>query len=184
MHRKRSTVRSPHAALPCDCSCDVGIRTPRTSPIRCGSRARPGGWFTSTQPGTSSACCRARTERAGYSTDPRVASSSPFRRPPPVNHLWSLSVLYPDTWRGPPCRNSLGWRPETLRCGPDGSLTIHIQWGSSDESRPPNWLPAPSAQFHLILRLLGPEDAFFDGSYTLPPVVRVAPKRRRGPPVR
>ena len=58
---------------------------------------------------------------------------------------------------------------------PDGSLTIHIQWGSSDESRAPNWLPARPAQFHLILRLFGPEDAFFDGSYTLPPVVRVAP---------
>lgn len=65
--------------------------------------------------------------------------------------------------------------PVSSAVRPDGSLTIHIQCGSPDESRAPNWLPAPPAQFHLILRLFGPEDAFFDGSYTLPPVVRVAP---------
>src|SRR5262249_27232970 len=72
--------------------------------------------------------------------------------------------------------------PVSSAVRPDGSLTIHIQCGSPDESRAPNWLPAPPAQFHLILRLFGPEDAFFDGSYTLPPVVRVAPSRRRAAP--
>ena len=39
----------------------------------------------------------------------------------------------------------------------------------------PNWLAAPPAPFGLTLRPFSPEDSFFDGRYTVPPVARVKP---------
>jgi hypothetical protein len=35
-----------------------------------------------------------------------------------------------------------------------------------------NWLPTPAGDSRPILRMYEPDDAVFDGSYQLPPIVR------------
>jgi hypothetical protein len=121
-------------------------------------------------------CLLARIDRDGQALDGRRGRYIlAFRQPPHVKQLWVLSMLGGDAWSRPLCRYALEQRPETLRFGPDGSLTICIQCTSPGEDPGPNWLAAPSAPFGLTLRLFSPEDSFFDGRYTVPPVARVKP---------
>jgi hypothetical protein len=68
-------------------------------------------------------------------------------------------------------RYSLGDR-SGLAQDPDGSISIYIQHAapSGHES---NWLPAPSGNFILWLRVYIPGAAILDGKYMVPPVVEV-----------
>ena len=59
-----------------------------------------------------------------------------------------------------------------LAQNPDGSIDIYLQ------STPPaghesNWLPAPTGKFILWLRVYLPGAAILDGSYQVPPVVKM-----------
>ena len=57
----------------------------------------------------------------------------------------------------------------------DGSLTITLQADEPrDHERRPNWLAAPAGAFRPILRVYEPDDAVFNGSYELPPIIRLA----------
>jgi hypothetical protein len=95
---------------------------------------------------------------------------------PPVNAFWSLTMyntsffLYANQIN----RYAIGDRTTGLRLAHDGSLTIYIQ---HDEPASPaqraNWLPAPAAPFHLILRLYQPKPAAFDGAWKPAPVERI-----------
>jgi hypothetical protein len=53
----------------------------------------------------------------------------------------------------------------------DGSVEIYIQ-NSPPAGHEANWLPAPSGQFILWLRVYMPGPAILDGAYKLPPVVQ------------
>jgi hypothetical protein len=71
-------------------------------------------------------------------------------------------------------RYSIGDRTRGLRYADDGSLTIVMQREApSDPDRAANWLPTPSGTFRPILRMYSPDSAVFDGTYELPPIVRV-----------
>ncbi len=55
----------------------------------------------------------------------------------------------------------------------DGSVDIHIQ-KTAPAGKESNWLPAPSGNFILWLRVYIPEDAILKGQYTVPPVIKVS----------
>jgi hypothetical protein len=55
----------------------------------------------------------------------------------------------------------------------DGSVDIHIS-RTAPTGREPNWLPAPTGNFILWLRVYLPGQAVLDGEYQMPPVVQVS----------
>ncbi len=57
-----------------------------------------------------------------------------------------------------------------LAQNPDGSVDIFIQ-KAAPAGRESNWLPAPSGNFILWLRVYIPGEAILQGKYTVPPVV-------------
>jgi hypothetical protein len=59
-----------------------------------------------------------------------------------------------------------------LAPNPDGSVDIYIQ-PSAPTGHESNWLPAPPGNFILWLRVYIPGAAILDGTYTVPPIVRV-----------
>jgi hypothetical protein len=61
-----------------------------------------------------------------------------------------------------------------LKYNPDGSLDVYLQRFSPGPDKEPNWLPIPpSGAFNLTVRSYQPEQSMFDGTYKLPPVVKV-----------
>ena len=92
---------------------------------------------------------------------------------PPNGAFWSLTstdvVGYMVS--GAAGRSSIDDRSELERDA-DGSIAIRLQ-----HAAPPgpggNWLPTPPGGFKLMLRAYLPGEAILDGSYRLPPVVRV-----------
>lgn len=57
----------------------------------------------------------------------------------------------------------------------DGALTITMQRQEpTDPVERANWLPTPDGPFYLAFRLYWPEPAALDGTWTVPPVVRVS----------
>jgi hypothetical protein len=56
---------------------------------------------------------------------------------------------------------------------PDGSMDIHIQ-KTAPMGKESNWLPAPSGNFILWLRVYIPGEAILNGQYKIPPVVKVS----------
>ncbi len=92
---------------------------------------------------------------------------------PPNDAFWSLTM---GTSRNrfvpnPIDRYSVGDR-SGLVPNPDGSVDIHIRNGAPGSGRESNWLPAPTGEFILWLRVYVPGQAILDGAYTVPPVVR------------
>lgn len=58
--------------------------------------------------------------------------------------------------------------------GEDGSLTIYVQPDSPGAELEANWLPSPGAgPMNITIRCYRPEAAMLDGSYAIPPLVRV-----------
>jgi hypothetical protein len=61
-----------------------------------------------------------------------------------------------------------------LKYGADGSLDIYLQRDPPGADKESNWLPIPpSGMFNLTVRSYQPEPSLLDGSYKLPPIVRV-----------
>lgn len=97
---------------------------------------------------------------------------------PPVKGFWSLT-LYDEYHFFVPNeikRYSIGTKNKDLKLNPDGSLTVHVQADApTDSVQRANWLPAPkAANFSLFLRAYWPGPAIANGSWTPPPVTRVA----------
>jgi hypothetical protein len=59
-----------------------------------------------------------------------------------------------------------------LAKNPDGSVDIYIQ-NTAPTGHESNWLPAPTSNFILWLRVYLPGKAILDGKYTVPPVVKI-----------
>jgi hypothetical protein len=92
---------------------------------------------------------------------------------PPVSVFWNIAMygsdmLFVENDFG---RYSIGSTTEGLRLDADGSLTIFIQRDKPAE--PANWLPTPTGNFNLTMRLYGPATPILDGSYRLPAVKQV-----------
>jgi hypothetical protein len=92
---------------------------------------------------------------------------------PPNNAFWSLNMgdaknhYVPN----PIKRYSMNDRTKLVP-NADGSIDIYIR-NTAPAGRESNWLPAPTGNFILWLRVYMPGEAILDGKYKVPPVVEV-----------
>jgi hypothetical protein len=96
----------------------------------------------------------------------------PAGQQPPNNAFWSLT-MGDDSNRfvpNPINRYSVSDR-SGLMSNADGSVDIYIQ-NAAPAGHESNWLPAPSGNFILWLRVYLPSQTILDGEYKVPPVVR------------
>jgi hypothetical protein len=96
---------------------------------------------------------------------------------PPVNGFWSLTMYDAGYFfvDNPLNRYTLSARNE-LKENADGSVDLYLQHENPGAEKESNWLPAPSGQFILMMRLYWPTEkapSLLDGSWTIPPVTRV-----------
>jgi len=92
---------------------------------------------------------------------------------PPNKAFWSVTMTDVRSYMvpNPANRYSIG-EGSGLVPNADGSTDIHIQH-TSPAGHESNWLPAPSGDFKLWLRVYLPGAAILDGKYDVPPVVEV-----------
>lgn len=94
---------------------------------------------------------------------------------PPVSVFWNLNMFGDDMFfvENAFKRYSIGSTTDGLKTNPDGSIEIYIQHESPGKDKESNWLPAPSGNFNLTMRLYGAEAPILNGSYHLPGVRKV-----------
>jgi len=92
---------------------------------------------------------------------------------PPNDAFWSLTMsdAKNDFVANPINRYIINDR-SPLAQNPDGSTDIYLQ-NSAPAGHESNWLPAPAGKFILWLRVYVPGAAILDGSYQVPPVIKV-----------
>lgn len=97
----------------------------------------------------------------------------PSGQAPPVRAFWSLAMYGDDNGlvKSSLGRHAIGDR-DALVYDRDGALTIYVQAESPGPSKESNWLPAPRAAFHVMLRLNWPERTITDGSWKIPGIER------------
>ncbi|MGH7072525.1 MAG: DUF1254 domain-containing protein [Acetobacteraceae bacterium] len=97
---------------------------------------------------------------------------------PPVDGFWSITMYDTDFYFYPNSLNKLTVSPRNhLKYNADGSLDLYFQHDSPGQAHEANWLPAPSGDFILMMRLYWPKEtppSILDGSWTPPPVRQVA----------
>ncbi|AIF47813.1 hypothetical protein HY57_11330 [Dyella japonica A8] len=92
---------------------------------------------------------------------------------PPVDAFWSVTAydiqgyFIPNVLK----RQAIGDR-DKLVTNADGSLDLYIQADSPGKDKEANWLPVAKAPFTLLMRLYWPREAFLEGAWTPPDVVR------------
>ncbi|ORI24601.1 hypothetical protein BH686_20865 [Rhodococcus erythropolis] len=88
---------------------------------------------------------------------------------PPVEGFWSLTMMNERQYfvDNPIDRYAIGDRSD-LVFADDGSLDIYLQHESPGGEKERNWLPAPSGDFNVFLRLYWPKAAVLSGSWTAP----------------
>lgn len=94
--------------------------------------------------------------------------------PPPVEGFWSVTMYdVPDFFlvANEIGRYSMGDRTPGLVTDADGGVTITMSHARPADAA--NWLPAPAGEFRPVLRMYVPGPAVLDGTYRLPPVVRL-----------
>lgn len=103
---------------------------------------------------------------------------------PLVNGFWSLTLYNEHHFFAPNeiKRYSTGTKNKGLKYNPDGSLTILVQADAPPAAQRDNWLPAPKGgDFTLYVRAYWPKAAVMDGSWTPPPVKKVATQEGANP---
>jgi hypothetical protein len=96
-------------------------------------------------------------------------------RTPPSRAFWSLTMYDAQGHlvANRLDRHAVGGR-DRLALDEDGSLDIWLQHDPPGPDREPNWLPAPSGRFHLVLRIYWPKRSVADGTWSPPAVTRLA----------
>jgi hypothetical protein len=94
---------------------------------------------------------------------------------PPVEAYWSITMYDGDGFQvaNPLNRFSLQ-SGDNLSYNADGSLDIYLQNDSPGPDKEPNWLPAPEGPMSILMRLYAPKIEVLNGSWSPPPVRRVA----------
>jgi hypothetical protein len=90
---------------------------------------------------------------------------------PPANAFWSLS-MYDSTGtfiHNELDRYALGDRSD-LTFNHDGSLIIYIQHKNPENQKTNNWLPAPSGNFNMLLRVYYPKQEMLNDTWKTPAV--------------
>ncbi len=97
----------------------------------------------------------------------------PFGGLPPNQAFWSLTLVNPQGYlvNNQINRYNVGDR-SGLVPNTDGSIDIYIQQ-AAPAGHEANWLPSPSGDFTLVLRVYQPGAAILSGAYHVPPVVEV-----------
>ncbi len=100
---------------------------------------------------------------------------------PPAKAFWSVTLYDKD---GFPTandlkRNAIGDR-DALKLNADGSLDLYIQHTSPGIEKESNWLPAPTGDFNLTMRVYSPKVEVIDGRWAPPAVRREAKSRAAG----
>jgi hypothetical protein len=92
---------------------------------------------------------------------------------PPNKAFWSLTMsdANNDFVANPLKRYIINDRSNLVQ-NPDGSTDIYFQ-SSVPAGHESNWLPAPKGKFILWLRVYLPDATILDGSYQVPPVIKV-----------
>ncbi|WP_344091457.1 DUF1214 domain-containing protein [Microbacterium deminutum] len=92
---------------------------------------------------------------------------------PPNDAFWSLTITDVVGYMvsNPIGRSSFNDRSSLARDA-DGSIDIYLRH-EAPTGREQNWLPTPAGKFKLTLRAYLPGAAVLNGSYRVPPVVRV-----------
>ncbi|MGW6378124.1 DUF1254 domain-containing protein [Rhodococcus sp. NPDC055112] len=100
-----------------------------------------------------------------------------FAQSPPVDAFWSITMYdLPEFYLvdNEIDRYSIGDRTAGLVYAEDGSLTITLSATEpTDPTARANWLPTPAAGFRPLLRMYSPRPEVFDGTYEIPPIVKV-----------
>jgi hypothetical protein len=94
---------------------------------------------------------------------------------PPARAFWSVT-MYNATQAfvdNPIGRYALGDR-DRMKFDQNDSLSLYIQHSSPGGDKESNWLPAPSDDFNLIMRVYWPAQEVLDGTWTPPPVEKEA----------
>lgn len=93
---------------------------------------------------------------------------------PPANAFWSLTMYDPKGHlvANPLNRYAIGDR-SNLKANADGSVDIYIQNASPGKDKEANWLPAPTGDFNLALRVYYPKQSMIDGTWKITPVKKV-----------
>ena len=95
---------------------------------------------------------------------------------PPVKAFWSLTMYDPQYFFVANPLNKYTVSPRNaLKYNPDGSLDVYVQNQSPGAEWEANWLPAPTGDFILMMRLYWPQEtppSIIDGSWIVPPVIR------------
>jgi hypothetical protein len=94
---------------------------------------------------------------------------------PPTHAFWSLTLYDSD---GCMVKNSInryaiGDRSHLNR-NRDGSIDIYIQFDAPGREKQTNWLPAPTDEFNLLLRIYWPREELLEGEWRLPSITRVS----------
>lgn len=107
----------------------------------------------------------------------RYALRLPAGQLPPVHAFWSLTLyeLPASLLSANPLNRYLINSPmlPDLKKDSDGGLTLYIQHESPGADREPNWLPAPSGPFFVVMRLYWPKQEALDGQWKAPALERV-----------
>ncbi len=92
---------------------------------------------------------------------------------PPNDAFWSLTMADArERFVANPINRYSVSDHSGLAQNPDGSLDIYLQ-NTAPSGHEANWLPAPTGNFKLWLHVYIPGAAILDGSYQVPPVVKV-----------
>ena len=96
---------------------------------------------------------------------------------PPALGFWSVTMYDADYFfvNNPLNRYSISAR-QNLKSNPDGSTDLYIQKDSPGQDKESNWLPSPSGDFVLMMRLYWPSEkkpSIIDGSWKVPAVKKV-----------
>ena len=96
---------------------------------------------------------------------------------PPANAFWSITMYDAKYFFVPNAINryTVSSRSKFVP-NADGSVDVYVQADSPGKAKEANWLPAPKAQFILMLRLYWPKEtppSIIDGSWAPPPVKQV-----------
>jgi hypothetical protein len=97
---------------------------------------------------------------------------------PPVNGFWSLTMYDASYFfvDNPLNRYNVSSRSK-FKPNADGSIDVYIQNESPGKDKESNWLPAPTGDFILMLRLYWPKEespSIIDGSWKIPAVKEVS----------